>query len=134
MSKYYIQEDGKVRGGTVQFRGDHTPPENGFVATPQQEEDIKRWLAAGKNVYWNEGMGPHLDPTRDPPAPTITPAPAIPTPETANITPHASEAAFELVLDSLVLLLDPNATTPQKTTRYAALKAKVNAFKQSLED
>ena len=134
--KYYIIEEGVVTQGTVEISAEnHNPPANGVSVNTEQETKIKRWFAAGHRVYWDQDSGFHLDPTRDPPevAPP-TPAPAIPTAPDVPVTPHASEAAFELVLDSLVSLLDTTATKGQKTTRYAAFVSNVNSFKQTLED
>ena len=132
--KYYIIEEGVVTQATVEITAEnHNPPANGVSVNTEQEAKIKRWFAAGHRVYWDQDSGFHLDPTRDPVITTPTPAPATPITPEVPVTPHASEAAFELLLDSLTSLLDPTATKPQKTTRYAAFVAKVNAFKITLE-
>ena len=134
--KYYIVEEGVVTGATVEISAEnHNPPANGVSVNTEQESKIQRWFGAGHRVYWDQDSGFHLDPTRDPPAPTApTPAPDIPAAPEVPVTPHASEGAVIALFDSLVSLLDPTATKPQKTALYAAFVSKVNSFKQTLED
>ena len=134
MTLHYIIENGQVFGHTIETSGDIVPS-NAFSPTPEQQEDITRWLSNNQGVYWNAEMGPHLDPSRDEPQRPEIPPPVLPTPETPpQTTPHASEGAVISLFDSLVSLLDPTATKSQKTARYADLVAKVNAFKTTLED
>ena len=134
--KYYIIEEGVVTQATVEITAEnHSPPANGVSVNTSQETKIQRWFAAGHSVYWDQDSGFHLDPTRDPPAPTApTPAPDIPATPEVPITPHESEGAVIALFDSLVSLLDPMATKPQKTARYADFVAKVNSFKTTLEN
>ena len=131
MITYYIHENGRVLGGTITLPADAKVPSNAFLPNEEQETSIRRWLANNLRVYWTAQIGPHLDPSRDPPAPIVTPAPPIPPAETSP-TPHPSDAAAFAFFEGLVAISDPNLSKAEKVEVHNSLKAKMAAFKSSV--
>ena len=134
---YYIQEAGRVLGGTITLPNGAQVPSNAFLPNEEQTTNIRRWLANNLRVYWTSQIGPHLDPSRDPPAPVVSPPAPLPPPEPSTPPPpltHPTELAGIALLEKLVEISNPNLTKAERVLIYTAAQTKLTALKTSLEN